>query len=227
MIITIVLGITCIALGAISATKAPARISNYNTISIKGEPQANITIKGYIGTNSENPGQRYLYRAGSLTNEENTQYVSLDEYRKIAVDFSNAPVLKYIDGRNPPKFDTWSGLQANFSTQTRESYIAYQITIECLYSTNIRVNFVASTFQKVKDQLRREIMIRSGDTNVPLPENSISPSAPLDLYMGQTATIEILIKVDKPLSELYSSDIYGRGNETVFNFAIEVQKWDF
>jgi hypothetical protein len=225
MIITIVLGAASIILGAVAAVQSPAHISNYTTISIQGEPQANITIKGYIGRDSDNPGPRYLYTDGAH-GVQNPNYVTLNgtgtEINYRPVNFSNAEVLKQVDGRNPLAVDTWTGLQARIGEQG-VSYMAYQIAIQCLDSADIDVTFTVSTFKPVIDQLIREVVVRSSSGAVlrTMGQSQDTLQDPITVYMGNSIMIEILIKADKPLKEIYEHE-QGTGVSVSFNFGLNI-----
>ncbi|HPD01940.1 MAG TPA: hypothetical protein PK245_01050 [Clostridia bacterium] len=94
MIITLIFGLGCIGLGAAAATKAPTAVANTSKIDISmlGEPQADITIIGVLGSLGINNSPGYPVIWGT-ENTANPYYITLGPGTSRQIDYTGAQTL--------------------------------------------------------------------------------------------------------------------------------------
>lgn len=249
MIITIIFGLTCIGLGVTAAIQEPTAVSNTSKIDISalGEPQADITIIGKLGTvANNNPGYPNLFTnldggGESVANPVNPYYLSLNPTAtKVALDFTGAETLWTMDGRNPVGAASFNTLTPSFSMTSGYCYLAYRITIKCLDSTDIKFSLITSPINTSTQMVIEEYYVQvEGQEGVFV--NSTNKSAHIDSYLynadgsrtgsftqwktlqkGKTATITVLLKTDRSLNEIYA-DAAGNGVSIIYDIGMKVE----
>ncbi|HRR89875.1 MAG TPA: hypothetical protein P5161_03765 [Eubacteriales bacterium] len=222
MIITLIFGLGCIGLGAAAATKAPTAVANTSKIDISmlGEPQADITIIGVLGSLGINNSPGYPVIWGT-ENTANPYYITLGPGTSRQIDYTGAQTLLSLDGRNPQASAAWTGLSPAFSETSGYCYLAYKITIKCLDSVDIKFALATPPVDTEGTMLIEEIRIaiegeqslfvhkNNKDVHVDNILNIQNSQAQYTKYKNlgknKTATIEILLKTDRPLSEIFAT----------------------